>query len=60
MGNGVKVPSFVYKIVIDPRRNAAIAFMFPNAKLDPKEIEKYVVSISDIEAYTGINFTQLI
>jgi endonuclease G len=60
MGNGVKVPSFVYKIVIDPRRNAAIAFMFPNAKLDPKDMEKYVVSISDIEAYTGINFSPMI
>jgi hypothetical protein len=34
--------------------------MFPNAKLDPKEIEKYVVSISDIESYTGINFSPMI
>jgi len=60
MGNGTKVPSFIYKIVIDPKRNAAIAFVFPNIKLDPKEIENYVVPISDIEKYTGINFSPMI
>jgi endonuclease G len=57
MGNGVGVPSHIYKIVIDPRGFKAIAFMFPNTKLDPKTIEQYVVSISDIEAYTGIDFS---
>ena len=57
MGNGVKVPSFVYKIVIDPKRFTSIAFLFPNQKLDPKQIENYVVSISELEQYTGINFS---
>ena len=59
MGNGVKVPSFVYKIVIDPKRVKAIAFLFPNQKLDPKTMEQYIVSISEIEDYTGINFSPL-
>lgn len=57
MGNGVKVPSFVYKIVIDKNRNKTIAFLFPNQKLDPKDMEKYIVSIGEIEDYTGINFS---
>jgi DNA/RNA endonuclease G (NUC1) len=57
VGNGVKVPSFVYKIIIDQQRQRSIAFLFPNVKLDPKMIEGYVVSIGEIEDYTGINFS---
>lgn len=57
MGNNVRVPSHVYKIVIDAQRQRSIAFLFPNTKLDPKEIEQYVVSIGELEDYTGINFS---
>lgn len=57
IGNGVYVPSYVYKIVIEPRGPKAIAFLYPNQKLDPKEIEKYVVSIRELEQYTGIDFS---
>jgi endonuclease G len=60
MGNGVGVPTHVYKIIIDPKNTRAIAFMFPNIKLDPKTVEQYVVSISEIEAVTGINFSPAI
>lgn len=60
IGNNVYVPSHVWKIVIDPRLVRSIAFLYPNEKLDPKEIEKYVVSIADIEKYTGINISPAI
>lgn len=56
IGNNVGVPSFIYKIIIDPIKQRAIAFNFPNIKLDPKDIENYNVSIANIEALTGINF----
>lgn len=59
-GNNVRVPTYIYKIVIDPKNLRSIAFFYPNAKLDPKDIEKYVVSIADIEAYTGINFSPML
>lgn len=59
-GNGVRIPSHLYKIVIDPKNIRSIAFMYPNQKLDPKTIESYVVSISQIEAYTSINFSPAI
>ena len=60
MGNQVGVPSHVYKIIIDPARNQMLAFMFPNIKLDPKTMEQYIVSVSEIEAVTGINFSPAI
>lgn len=56
-GNNVYIPSYLYKIVIDSKNQRAIAFLYPNAKLDPKTIDQYVVSIADIERYTGIDFS---
>ena len=53
----VSVPSFIYKIVIDPKSGKQIAYLFPNEKIDPKLIDNYAVSVADIESYTGINFS---
>ena len=60
MGNGVGIPSHVYKIVIQPANKRIIAFWYPNEKLDPKQISKYVVSVADIETKTGIDFSPAI
>lgn len=60
IGNGVRVPTHVYKIIIDPQRAQSIAFLFPNQKLDPKQIANYVVSIKELETYTAINFSPAI
>lgn len=57
IGNGVRVPTHIYKIIIDPTNGRAIAFMFPNQKLNPAEIANYIVSIAELEQYTGINFS---
>lgn len=57
IGNGVYVPTHIYKIVIDPKKQRAIAFLFPNAKIEVSTIEQYNVSIRDIETYTNINFS---
>ena len=56
MMKSVKVPSFVYKIIVEPKTGKSIAFMFPNEKIDPKTINDYVVSIAELEQYTKINF----
>lgn len=60
IGNNVQVPSHIYKIIIDPTRVRAIAFLFPNVKLDPKNLEQYIVSIAEIEGYTDIDFSPAI
>ena len=56
-GNNVYIPSYLYKIVIDAKNRRTISFLYPNVKLDPKTINQYVVSIADIERYTGIDFS---
>lgn len=57
IGNGVQVPSHIYKIIIDPRQRRFIAFLIPNKRIDPAELDKYVISIAELEAITKINFS---
>lgn len=54
LGNGVKVPAHIYKIVIVPLIGKSIAFLFPNEKIPAEDLPKYIVSIADIETHAGI------
>jgi endonuclease G len=54
--NKVAVPTHLYKIVYDPNKAEAIAFIMPNEKLDTKDMPKYIVTIRDIEKKTGLDF----
>ena len=60
IGNGVRVPDYVWKIVIDPKRSRAITFLFPNQKLDAKQLDSYISTISEIEYLTGINISPML
>lgn len=55
IGNGVKIPSHVYKVIYNPVTNKSISFMLPNEKLAVDQLEKYTVSISDVEAAAGVS-----
>ena len=57
IGNGVGVPTYLYKIVIQPSNKRMIAFLYPNDKLNPKDIAKFVVPVSEIETKAGIDFS---
>ena len=54
--NKVAVPSHLYKIIYDPNKAEAIAFIMPNQKLDSADMPKYIVTIRDIEKKTGLDF----
>ncbi len=54
--NKVAVPSHVYKIVYDPFKAEAIAFIMPNEKLDTADIPTYIVTIREVESKTGLDF----
>ena len=53
--NNVSVPEKFYKIIYDPRNQKIIAFLMANEKLD-LPIEKYIVTVDEIESLTGIDF----
>lgn len=54
--NRVAVPTHLYKIVYDPNKAEAIAFIMPNEKLDSKDMPKYIVTIRDVENKTSLDF----
>lgn len=54
--NKVAVPSHLYKIIYDPHKTEAIAFIMPNHKLDSADMPKYIVTIRDVEKKTGLDF----
>jgi len=54
--NKVAVPTHLYKIVYDPHKAEAIAFIMPNQKLNSADMPSYIVTIRDIEKKTGLDF----
>lgn len=58
IGEGVAVPTSIYKVIINKQTQQGVAYMVPNR--GPKKHEKYEdykVTIKTVEDATGINFT---
>lgn len=56
IGNGVAIPDGIFKVVYDPRTNAALAILSPNSSLTERDLPKYLVSVREVEQATGLNF----
>lgn len=54
--NKVAVPTHLYKIIYDPVRVEAIAFIMPNIKLENFDMPSHIVTIREVEEKTGLNF----
>jgi endonuclease G len=54
IGNGVRVPQRLFKIVVDPKSNHYAAFILPNVKLMANTLAKYATSIKAVEDATGL------
>jgi endonuclease G len=52
IGNGVLVPTMIYKVIYSPKQQKAVAYLTNNA---PGR-EYQVISIKELETLTGINF----
>jgi DNA/RNA endonuclease G (NUC1) len=37
-----------------------VAFLFPNEKVDPKQLAKYIVPVADLEVKAGVDFSPAI
>jgi len=63
IGNGVGVPQRIFKIIIDPKTEESISFLFPNipnTKIKTRTLPDYVVSIDEIEKEAGIDISPLL
>jgi endonuclease G, mitochondrial len=53
--NKISVPEKFYKIIYDPTKEEAIAFLFPNEG-SVELVKSFTISIDELEAMTGIDF----
>lgn len=54
--NKVSVPSHFYKVIFDPIRVEAIAFILPNKKLQTSQLPTFIVNVDHVEAKSGLDF----
>ena len=60
IGDGVRVPTHFYKVVISPIGPEVIAFWIPHKENAKYEVVSYLTSIDDIERKTGLDFMSLL
>ena len=53
--NGMSLPEYHYKVVLDMKNGQAIGFLMPNRACE-KPIEAYSLSVDEIEQTTGLDF----
>ncbi len=59
IGNGVGVPTHMWKVIYDAREQKAIAFHFPNQQgqsIPRSELHTFAISVDELEKITGIDF----
>jgi len=54
--NNVSVPTHFYKVIFDPIRIEAIAFILPNDHLKSEKLPEYIKSIDEVEKLTKLDF----
>jgi endonuclease G len=56
IGNGVGVPTRLYKIIHDRSTGQTQAYMMPNAPLPVKDLPRYQTTVAEVEQVTGFKF----
>jgi DNA/RNA endonuclease G (NUC1) len=55
-GNGLGIPTRLYKIIIEKRSSNVQAYLMPNAALPVADLPRYQVPMAAIEQATGMRF----
>jgi DNA/RNA endonuclease G (NUC1) len=56
IGNGLGMPTRLYKIIIEKNSKQVQAYMMPNAALPVADLPKYQVPMTAVEEATGMKF----
>jgi len=54
--NKVAVPTHFYKVIFDPIRVEAIAFVMQNKKLRTGDLPTFITTVDEVESLTGLDF----
>jgi len=55
-GNGLGIPTRLYKIIIEKNSRKVMAYLMPNAPLPVADLPKYQTTMTEIERATGMKF----
>lgn len=55
-GDGVAIPTSLYKVVVDRKTKEMTAFIIPNNSHQGDDPARFQVSVRDVEKVTGLNF----
>ena len=55
-GNGLGIPTRLYKVIIEKNSRQVMAYLMPNAALPVQDLPKYQTTMSEIERATGMRF----
>ena len=56
VGNGLGVPTRLYKIIIEKNSRKVMAYLMPNGPLPVQDLPKYQVPMAQVEQATGMKF----
>jgi DNA/RNA endonuclease G (NUC1) len=56
IGNGVGVPDYLYKIIVEKNSGQVQAYLMPNAPLPVADLPKYQTTMTAVEQATGMKF----
>ncbi len=54
--NSIAVPSHLYKVVLDPKTNQAIAFVVPNVNVPEQQLPQFATTVAEVEKLTALRF----
>jgi endonuclease G len=60
IGKGVIVPSHFWKVIFDPNKMEMIGFIFPHTYVPKDDVEKYRVTVDEIEMRASMDFFSLL
>lgn len=55
-GNGLGIPTRLYKIIIEKNSKKVKAYLMPNTALPVADLPKYETTVANVEAVTGLKF----
>jgi endonuclease G, mitochondrial len=55
-GNGLGIPTRLYKLIYERNSGQTMAYLMPNAALPVKDLPKYQTTVQEVERATGMRF----
>jgi len=60
INNKIAIPDSFYYAIYSPKQKKGVAYLLPNKKVSARNIDKYKISINELEAITNIDFFPLL